>query len=92
MCYSELFDGITNEQADGLIAYLYGNELLTPTERDELYDAPTAQKNRQLLSTLEKHITTEPKCFYTLVEVLELNEKHAPLAKKLRDKLHKCQS
>ena len=43
MCYSELFKGITNDQADGLIADLYGNELLTPSERDQLYDAPTAQ-------------------------------------------------
>ena len=36
MCYPELFKGITNvtnEQADGLIAALYGNELLTPSER-----------------------------------------------------------
>ena len=40
----------------------------------QLYDAPTAQKNRELLSTLQKHITAEPKCFYALVEVIEFDE------------------
>ena len=92
MCYSELFKGITNDQADGRIADLYGKELLTPSVRDQLYDAPTAQKNGQLLSTLEKHIITEPKCFFTLLEALESDEAHVPLAKKLRDKISKCPS
>ena len=90
MCYLELFKGISNDQADGLIAALYGKELLTLSERDQLYNAPTAQKNRQLLSTLEKHITTEPKCFYTLLEVLESDEVHVPLAKKLTENISKC--
>ena len=50
--------------------------------------AATAQKNRQLLSTLEKHITTEPKCFNTLVEVIESIESSCSSSKETETAPH----
>ena len=86
-CYPDLLRGIPNDKVDDLIADLYGNDLLTPAERDQLYDSPGGQKTRQLLTTLEKHICADPKSFYTLLQVLESD--HRPLVLKLKDKTSK---
>ena len=87
VCYPDLLRGISNDKAEDLIADLYAADLLTAEERDQLYEVQGGQRSRQVLSALEKRISAEPTCFYTLLEVLEAD--HSPLAGKMKDKISK---
>ena len=86
-CYPDLLRGIPNDKADYLIADLYGNDLLSLAERDQRYDTLEGEKTRLLLTTLVKHISADPKSFYTLLQVV--GSDHCSLVLKLKEKISK---